>query len=195
MIEPLVQGNAGMRLCRKEFLQQIRTLCDRYNVLLIFDEVMTGFGRTGELFASIKAETCPDIICLSKGITGGFLPLAVTACKEKTLVAPAGVRLGHAPEWRADRHVVAAAAGADRGAQAGLRSVDLRGNVPTRVDKVRSGEIDAALLALAGLRRLNLESRSPRSSTPIAWSPRPVRAPSPSRYARTTRRWRRCWRR
>jgi adenosylmethionine---8-amino-7-oxononanoate aminotransferase len=83
LMEPLVQGSGGMRMCRPEFLQGLRALCDRYNVLLIFDEVMTGFGRTGDWFASDRAAISPDIICLSKGITGGFLPFAVTVCTEQ----------------------------------------------------------------------------------------------------------------
>ncbi len=83
IIEPLVQGAGGMRMCRPQFLQGLRELCDRYAVLLIFDEVMTGFGRTGEWFASNRAAVSPDIMCLSKGITGGFLPFAVTVCQEQ----------------------------------------------------------------------------------------------------------------
>ena len=83
IIEPLVQGAGGMRMCRPEFL---RSLCGRLReaeVLIIFDEVMTGFGRTGSMFACDRAEVAPDIICLAKGLTGGFLPLAVTICSEK----------------------------------------------------------------------------------------------------------------
>lgn len=81
-IEPLVQGAGGMRMCSIEFLRKLRALCSEHDVLLIFDEVMTGFGRTGDWFAATKSATTPDIICISKGITGGFLPLAVTACRE-----------------------------------------------------------------------------------------------------------------
>jgi adenosylmethionine---8-amino-7-oxononanoate aminotransferase len=83
IIEPLVQGAGGMRMCRPEFLQQLRTLATEFNTLIIFDEVMTGFGRTGADFACKKAQVQPDLICLSKGITGGFLPLAVTVATEK----------------------------------------------------------------------------------------------------------------
>ena len=79
-IEPLIQGAGGMRFCRQQFLKELRSLCDKYNVLLIFDEVMTGFGRTGDWFAANKCNIQPDIMCVSKGITGGFLPLSVTAC-------------------------------------------------------------------------------------------------------------------
>lgn len=82
IIEPLVQGAGGMRICRPAFIQQLRRISQQFNVLLIFDEVMTGFGRTGAVFASDRAGVVPDIICLSKGITGGFLPLAVTVCTE-----------------------------------------------------------------------------------------------------------------
>jgi adenosylmethionine---8-amino-7-oxononanoate aminotransferase len=78
IIEPLVQGAGGMRMCRSEFLQGLRELAIEFDTLLIFDEVMTGFGRTGADFACNKAQVRPDLICLSKGITGGFLPLAVT---------------------------------------------------------------------------------------------------------------------
>jgi len=83
IIEPLVQGAGGMRMCRPSFLQQLEKLCRIHEVLLIFDEVMTGFGRTGDYFACLRAEVTPDIICLSKGITGGFLPLAVTVTSQK----------------------------------------------------------------------------------------------------------------
>ena len=82
IIEPLVQGSYGMRMGRSEFLQQLQQLAHKYNTLLLFDEVMTGFGRTGDWFACRKANVNPDIICLSKGITGGFLPLAATVCSE-----------------------------------------------------------------------------------------------------------------
>lgn len=82
IIEPLVQGSGGMQMCRPQFLQQLEQLVKSYDILIIYDEVMTGFGRTGDLFACLKAKTVPDIICLSKGLTGGFLPLAVTACQE-----------------------------------------------------------------------------------------------------------------
>lgn len=82
-IEPLVQGAAGMRLCRPQFLQALERLAHSFGVLLIYDEVMTGFGRTGDLFACLKSATSPDILCLSKGLSGGCLPLAVTLATEE----------------------------------------------------------------------------------------------------------------
>ncbi|MEB3219661.1 MAG: adenosylmethionine--8-amino-7-oxononanoate transaminase [Nostocales cyanobacterium 94392] len=83
IIEPLVQGAGGMRMCRVEFLQKLQQVVKEFDSLLIFDEVMTGFGRTGEWFACLKSQVTPDVICLSKGITGGFLPLSVTICSEQ----------------------------------------------------------------------------------------------------------------
>jgi adenosylmethionine-8-amino-7-oxononanoate aminotransferase len=82
VIEPLVQGAVGMRMCRPQFLQNLERLARQSGVLLIYDEVMTGFGRTGELFACLKSATAPDILCLSKGLSGGCLPLAVTLATE-----------------------------------------------------------------------------------------------------------------
>lgn len=87
IIEPLVQGAAGMRMCRPQFLQQLAARLQAAGVLLIFDEVMTGFGRTGKLFASLTAQVTPDLICLSKGITAGFLPLSVTVAREDIYAA------------------------------------------------------------------------------------------------------------
>lgn len=83
IIEPLIQGSSGMRMCRPEFLQQLEKRVQAYGILIIYDEVMTGFGRTGDTFACVKANTTPDIICLAKGIAGGFLPFAATVCAGK----------------------------------------------------------------------------------------------------------------
>ncbi|MGB8275011.1 MAG: adenosylmethionine--8-amino-7-oxononanoate transaminase [Alphaproteobacteria bacterium] len=83
IIEPLVQGAGGMRMCRPSFLSALARLVREAGALLIFDEVMTGFGRTGAMFACVKADVAPDMICLAKGLTGGFLPLALTACRPR----------------------------------------------------------------------------------------------------------------
>jgi adenosylmethionine---8-amino-7-oxononanoate aminotransferase len=80
IVEPLLQAAGGMIVHPVEFLQKIRALCTRHEVLLIADEVLTGFGRTGKMFASDLASIVPDLMCLSKGITGGFLPMGVTLC-------------------------------------------------------------------------------------------------------------------
>ena len=87
ILEPLVQGAGGMRMCRPHFLAAVQALLRQCDVLAIYDEVLTGFGRTGALFACEKAATQPDIICLAKGLTGGFLPLAATVCSQRVFSA------------------------------------------------------------------------------------------------------------
>jgi len=79
IVEPMLQGAGGMVMWPREFLAGVRQLCDRFGTLMIADEVLTGFGRTGRLFACEHARVSPDIICLSKALTAGYLPMAVTA--------------------------------------------------------------------------------------------------------------------
>jgi adenosylmethionine-8-amino-7-oxononanoate aminotransferase len=83
IVEPLVQGSAGMYMYDADTLEQYFQLCKEYNTLIIADEVMTGFGRTGPLFACDHIQTKPDIVCLSKGLTGGTMPLGITACTQQ----------------------------------------------------------------------------------------------------------------
>jgi adenosylmethionine-8-amino-7-oxononanoate aminotransferase len=87
IVEPMLQGAGGMIVWPKEFLSGVREICDRYEVLMIADEVLTGFGRTGRMFACEHAGISPDILCMSKALTGGYLPLAVTAATEKVFAA------------------------------------------------------------------------------------------------------------
>ena len=83
ILEPLVQGAGGMKICRKEFLDKLVKMFKDQGILVIFDEVMTGFGRTGKMFATDHLTMKPDIICLAKSLTGGFIPLAATVFSEE----------------------------------------------------------------------------------------------------------------
>jgi adenosylmethionine-8-amino-7-oxononanoate aminotransferase len=83
IVEPLVQGAAGMLVHPAGYLRAVRELCDRFGLLLICDEVATGFGRTGTMFACEQEDVAPDLLCLAKGLTGGYLPLAATLATER----------------------------------------------------------------------------------------------------------------
>jgi adenosylmethionine-8-amino-7-oxononanoate aminotransferase len=151
ILEPLVQGASGMRIARATFVAAVVQRLRDHGVLVIFDEVMTGFGRTGSRFALEQVGVAPDMICLSKGLTGGFLPMSVTVVKDRIFESfqggPSAAMFCHGHSYTAN----------PLGCAAALASLDLLGQPETsiawqQIESAHRAGLQAIQSEVAGVR-------------------------------------------
>jgi len=163
VVEPVVQGAGGMRFHAPGYLREVRRICDENDVLLVFDEVATGFGRTGRLFAAEWAGVTPDVLCVGKALTGGVMSLAATLCTEdvaRGIARGAVPVLAHGPTFMANPLACATAAasidllvGSDWAGAVGRVSDGLRRGLAHAADL--QGVVDVRVLGAIGVVQLD----------------------------------------